>query len=248
MRWLLVVACGVAGIAWAQVDESYALPVFPGVDAGVPPVVDVAPVPFISPADPVPSEVPAKPRVIPTPVWGSIGGSISATFTGGRDYMLWGDTVVLFHAIGTPVASPLVPGAFEGWVLQAGPFAGVGRGGGPLCEGASFCATRVALGGSVKGGWAQGIPRLSDGVTRLFRMYFGQLEVAGARYGIASAPLSPGVGAWEMLLRTRVGVHLTPESSTSTAAVIVVAAVVEAILFSPVTQGVSFGVTAGLAW
>lgn len=235
--FLGVVLC--AGVVRAQVDEQYGLPSF-AADAGVEPSAPPLPPPVEAP--------PPPPKPPPPPSWTKIGGSLSGLFTGLRDYFLGFEVTLLGTVVGVPARSEEVPGEVEGWVLQAGVQADYGRAGGALCRGTPFCASRAGGGLSLKGGWARGLPAVTDHVTRMQSMYFAQLDVLLTHFNIASAPLAPGMRTFELLTRLRLGVHLTAERSrvTTTGLTFFLAAVVEAIPVSSGTQGVSVGASAGL--
>jgi hypothetical protein len=138
----------------------------------------------------------------------------------------------------------------EGFLLQLGAQGDYARVGGPRCGGTALCATRGAGGLALKGGWARGLPSVQDGVARAQTMYFGQLDVLVSHFDIESAPLSPGVHTWELVTRLRLGLHFTSDSNrvTTTGVTLLLAAVIEVIPLSSVTQGVSFGANAGIGF
>lgn len=240
-RGLLLVTL-VSAAAWAQ-GEEFTLPPFEGPsDAGLP-----AP---SAPPLPPPSSLPEPPRPPPPPTWSKLGGSASALFSALRDYSVGAELTLLYAFAGTPGRSPSVPGEVEGALLQAGLQAGYARAGGPLCGGSALCATRISGGVALKGGWARGLPSVRDGVARTQTMYFGELDVLLANFDIESAPLSPGINTWELVTRLRLGLHFTSEASRSTytGVTLLLAAVLEAIPVSRVTQGISIGGCAGIGF
>lgn len=241
MRRGLLLVTLVSAAAWAQ-EEEFSLPPLGQPDAGLPE-------PSAPPLAP-PSPLPEPPRPPPPPTWAKLGGSASAFFTALRDYSVGAEVTLVYALAGTPAHSPTVTGEVEGALLQAGLQAGYARAGGPLCGGSTLCATRISGGVAFKGGWARGLPSVRDGVARAQTMYFGELDVLLANFDIESAPLAPGINSWELLTRLRLGLHFTSEASRSTytGVTLLLAAVVEAIPLSRVTQGVSIGACAGLGF
>lgn len=219
-------------------ESEFELPDFVAADAGV-----------AEPSTP-PMLLPPAPRVPLTPRWGAFGGSATALFTALTEYFVSADFTLLYTVAGTPLPSEAVPGEVEGWLAQVGATAFIGQGGGPLCDGSAFCATRGGGGAALKVGWARGMPSASTGVTRTQTMYFGQVDVAFSYFGIESAPLSPGVQTPELLTRLRAGLHFTSATSrsTSTGFTLLFAAVFQAVPISRGTQGVSFGLSIGVGF
>ena len=229
---LLVTVC--SGPAFAQVEE-FPLPPFE-FDAGV---SSAPPLP-----QPEPPPVAAKPP--PPPFWTG-GGSASLNFSALRDYSLGGEVTLLTTVWGTPAPSEEEPGHVEGFLFQVGVQGDYARSGGPVCRGTPFCATRFSGGAALKGGWARGLPGLSDHATRTQTMYFAQLDVLLSHFDIESAPLAPGLKTWELVTRLRLGLHFIAPANrlTSAGVAFLVAAVIEAIPVSAGTQGVSFGASVG---
>jgi hypothetical protein len=81
-------------------------------------------------------------------------------------------------------------------------------------------------------------------------MYFGQVDVLLSNFNIESAPLAPGVNAWELIVRGRLGLHFTSDAArtTFTGVTVFVAALVEGIPASSVTKGVTIGACAGIGF
>lgn len=200
---------------------------------------------------PVAPPVVANPVLTPTgPTWSRLGAMATAVVTGSDSLFVGGDLALLVTLLGRPSPSDAVPGEVEGWVLQTGLVGGYGRVMRTQCRGSFLCGTRGYGGLALKGGWARGVPAVRDGVARLQTMYFGQLETLLSRFDIASAPLSPGVRTWELLLRLRLGLHLTLDSSrvSSTGVTFTGAVVIEGIPVSTGTQGIAFGGSVGVGF
>lgn len=236
----------ISGLAFAQ-GEEFSLPPFEEAstpDAGFPepskpPMPEVA-----KPAGP--------PKPPPEPSWARLGGAVSVLFSALNGYYFGAEVTLLATLAGTPIRSPTVVGEIEGFLLQAGVEGSYGRVGGLLCEGSPFCATRISGGAALKAGWARGMPSVRDSVARAQTMYFGQLDVLLSNFDIESAPLAPGVNAWEMIVRGRLGLHFTSEAArtTFTGVTLFAAALVETIPLSSVsdTRGVTLGFCAGVGF
>ncbi len=239
-RALIFTLLIISPAALAQ-ESDFVLPDFVSTDAGV-----------SAPSEPpLPQlQAPSEPRVPPVPVWGSWGGSATVLFTALTEYFVSADVTLVYTIAGKPLPSELVPGEVEGWLAQLGTTLFLGQGGGPLCDGSLFCATRGGGGAALKVGWARGMPSASTGVTRTQTMYFGQVDVAFSYFGIESAPLAPGVQTPELLTRLRAGLHFTSATnrSTSTGFTLLFAAVFQAVPLSRGTQGVSLGLSAGVGF
>lgn len=234
----------ISGLAFAQ-GEEFSLPEFEenaSPDAGFP-----------EPSTPPMPEV-AKPqgppKPPPDPSWARLGGSVSVLFSALQSYYFGAELTLLATVAGTPVRSPTVVGEIEGFLLQVGGQASYGRVGNLICEGSPFCAQRISGGASVKGGWARGMPSVRDNVARTQTMYFGQFDLLASNFNIESAPLAPGVNAWELIVRGRLGVHFTSDAArtTFTGVTVFLAALVEGIPASAVSRGVTFGFSAGVGF
>ncbi len=240
MRIGLLVVMVLSGAAFAQ-GEEFNLPAFEG-DAGVrepsaPPL-------------PPPVPLPGPPKPPPPPSWSPLGGSASVLFTALTEYYLGAEVSLVATVAGTPAPSPSVVGEVEGFLFQVGGEVGYGRAGGMRCGGTALCATRISGGLAAKGGWARGLPNVRDGLTRAQTMYFGQVDVLLSNYDIESAPLSPGVNAWELITRLRLGLHYTSEGArvTFTGVTLFAAALLEVIPVSTATRGVSIGACFGIGF
>jgi hypothetical protein len=233
----------ISGLAFAQVDE-FALPqqFESPADAGVP---EPSPPPMPEVAKP-----PAPPKPPPDPSWARMGGSASVMFSALNGYYFGAEVALLATVAGTPIRSPTVVGEIEGFMLQVGGEASYGRVGGLVCEGSPFCAQRISGGATLKAGWARGMPNVRDNVARAQTMYFGQVDVLLSNFNIESAPLAPGVNAWELITRGRLGLHFTSDAArtTFTGVTLFAAAFVEGIPASSVTRGVTIGFCAGVGF
>ncbi len=174
----------------------------------------------------------------------------SVLVTGSDSFFVGGDFSMLLTVAGEPKPSDSVPGEVEGWVLQTGLDGGYGRAMRRQCGRSFLCAARGFGGLTLKAGWARALPGVVTGVARLQTMYFAQLDTLLSRFDIASAPLSPGLRTWELLLRLRIGLNFTPEGTRVSSAGVTFtgAVVVEAIPVSTGTQGVSVGGSLGVGF
>lgn len=240
IRFVLAAAVVLASAAQAQGQE-FTLPAFTSApDGGVP-----------EPSPPPPPPADANPLIIPKekppaqPRWNRIAGSVGALVTGNQQLYLGGE-LTLLAALGS--LKPAGERAVEGWLFMAGANANYGRVHGALCRGSTFCAERFAGGLALKSGWAKGAPG-SDGGTRANLMFYGQLDVLAAYFSLPSAPLAPGVSAWEALLRLRLGAHWSRlgESAAKSNLTANVALVIEGVP-TVVNRGVSFGLVGGIAF
>ena len=234
----------ISGLAFAQ-GEEFSLPQFEESatpDAGLPEPT--------TPPMPEVAKAPGPPKPPPEPSWARLGGSVSALFSALQSYYFGVELTLLATVAGTPIRSPTVTGEIEGFLFQAGVQAAYGRVGHSFCEGTPFCAQRISGGASAKAGWARGMPNIRDNVARAQTMYFGQVDVLLSNFNIESAPLAPGVNAWEMIVRGRVGLPFTSEAArtTFTGVTLFVAGLVEGIPASSVTRGVTIGFCAGIGF
>lgn len=239
--WLLGLL--LASPVWAALPDG-------GVDEFSLPSFGPPPTPEGEPA-PSPTSAPAvSPPALRVPTWARLGLMTSVLVTGSDSFFVGADLAMLVTVAGQPKPSDSVPGEVEGWVLQTGLEGGYGRAMRKQCRSSFLCASRGFGGLTLKGGWARGLPAVVDGVTRLQTMYFAQLDTLLSRFDIPSAPLSPGVRTWELLLRLRIGLHFTAEASrvTSTGVTLTGAVVLEAIPVSTGTQGVSVGGSVGVGF
>lgn len=220
--------------------QEFTLPEFTAADAGVPEPSPPPPPPLDANPAPKPQGPPPPPR------WNRIAGSVGALVAGNAQVYLGGE-LTLLGELGTVKPAPEA-GEIEGWLFLAGVNANYGRVHGAVCRGATFCAERFAGGLALKSGWARGRSG-TDGSTKANLMFYGQLDVLASYYALPSAPLAPGVSAWELLMRLRLGVHWSRLGATAAKSNLTanVAFVVEGIP-TRVNRGVSFGVVAGIAF
>lgn len=130
-------------------------------------------------------------------------------------------------------------GDLVGWRVQLGAQLGAERIGDRFCGDARLCALRLFAGPTLRAGWLRGQLTEATGL-------FTQLDVLAAHADAPSAPLSPGIDRFELLVRARLGAQWAPRTAQRTGITFFAAVMVETSPLPGVTQGVGAGFTLGL--
>lgn len=167
--------------------------------------------------------------------WSPIGFQASVGVTALNHAVLFTD-VALYVTLGPAPRSSAQTDELRGWRVQLGVAAGAGLLGGDLCE--RFCAERIFAGPSLRLGWLHGYAIGATGP-------FGRLEVLGGHALRSSAPLSPGLDAFELLTRLQLGWQWAPPSPAHDGWTFFFATVMEVQALSGETQGLVLGLSLG---